>query len=292
MYFLLQTRFPQPLILSLLGLLLLFSACESGPDIPAAEYKVHEFYDALKQDAKSITPNYETLQPFYPDIKLLLGHYKSDKMEILESSPIGNDVSVKVKSEWTSGTGKKQENEIEFILTKKAGNWVIRDSYGFRQFEGDTYYDFAIKTGCLTKNQRYSDQETAEIRTKARDLHDRMYEEFKLEIKEGVTIKEWKWKKNLLGEVKVTGKVENTLSADLKGINYELVLKGKDGSAIRTDQASLVDLLKGKSVADFELKSPKAGKVDDASLKIVFDDYYIQNSFSEQDFKGNECGGL
>ena len=266
------------------------SSCNSTPNPEESEEKLTAFFSAMTETSDDPGTDLEKLSTLYPDIKLLPAHLKSDTMEIIESHVEGTNVSVKVNSIWTSGAGKKQKNQIEFILGKGPGGQLsIVDSYGFCDYKAHEYYEFAYNTGCLDRNNVYSDLEMASALLKAQELFATLYEEFQLELKEKVTLKTWKWKKTLMGDLKITGVVENKTDVTIEGLKYEMTLKNKAGENLRTDEAALFTGSIPSGEKEFELKSPQSGKVDDLSFTLKFEEFYLKKSFREREFKGTEC---
>lgn len=238
------------------------------------------------------TDESDSILKAYPDFKKIGTYYKSDSISITETSNHGDDkMLVKVKNYFTNGYGKKFNQDIMLFLkptNEEKSSYIVYDSKGLRSYEEDDVYKFAVKIGCIKKDDT-TDQEIANKLKVANDMLTVYVLRLYSELTSKVTITRWEWESGYGGSASGKGILKNNSDYNIPKPKYKITYKDSNGNEITTDDGYVTyDMLNSGSSKAFTFYTSYVGNASRASISIDFDTELLVKFVSNDDYTGTE----
>lgn len=267
--------------------ILFIVGCNNPKKKKNAAIQVRNFYSAVQSGDE------EKMVKLYPGLAFLDSYYKSDTSVIRNVSVLENNtIIVKTTSQYTTGLGVKNKQNIDFYLMPDSldkFSYRIVDSKGLTSYEENPIFKFGTKTGCISSSDT-TDMQIALKLIRAELFMDLKILEVKLELMQSVTIVDWNWESGYAGSASGNGIVKNNSDFNLPKLKFTINYKDRNGNVITSDDGYVTyDTFYSGQSKSFTFYTSYVGDASKASLLLQFDDELIKNYLVDDEYSGNEC---
>lgn len=258
----------------------------SSKHIEQSENTVIQFFEAVKEADTDI------MSKKYKDIIFFDSYYKSDSINIIESKKINDSIiSVKVKNFFTNGFGKKSIKKIFFYVSRDSINVFskIIDSKGLTNHKENELYDFAKKTGCLTKTDSTDVQRNLKFKVATNILHEVQLETL-LDFMTNVKVANWSWRSGYGGSASGKGIVKNNTTFSIPKVKYVIKYTNGQGNVLTTDDGYVsYDKINVGESKSFTFYTSYVSNASSAIINLDFDEEMIKEYvLKSKEYDGNE----
>ena len=249
-----------------------------------------EFFSAVSENDTTKMWN------LYPALKDYSIYYKSDECVIREKETkelTDEKVSVTVDNSFTNAFGKKFNQTITLFLKPNGDNkdtYKIYDSKGIADYKnGNIFYTFSTKTGCIDKNADLTDQEIIQKLKIAQKMMTNYYFDIyvKLQCLVFVTSSNWELGYGNSASGKII--VKNLSGFNLPNLKYKVKYYDSRGNEVTSDNGYVTyDMFMSGNSKSFTVYTSYVGNATKAKIDLDFDAEMILNYVANQDYTGKE----